>query len=108
MRLGLDDPDSPYLRDDPYWLVRFVFMMGQHFTAMPPFHFQKELDGTLVDTYQTQRRPVAIYCEGVKWLNWALQMLEGDRTEFLGLAVPPLPTWASAPGTLDSRTRSLV
>ncbi|MFE6172423.1 ACP S-malonyltransferase [Streptomyces sp. NPDC056464] len=89
--LGLDDPDSPYLRDDPYWLIRFVFMMGQHFTAMPPFHFQKELDGTLVDTYQTQRRPVAIYCEGIKWLNWALQMLEGARTEFLGLAVPPLP-----------------
>jgi malonyl CoA-acyl carrier protein transacylase len=89
--LGLDDPESPYLRDDPYWLIRFVFMMGQHFTAMPPFHFQKELDGTLVDTYQTQRRPVAIYCEGIKWLNWALQMLEGRRTEFLGLAVPPLP-----------------
>ena len=111
--LGLDDPDSPYLRDDPYWLVRFVFMMGQHFTAMPPFHFQKELDGTLVDTYQTQRRPVAIYCEGVKWLNWALQMLEGDRTEFLGLAVPPLPTWPSDvrtddSRTPDSRTRSLV
>ncbi|MFD4876535.1 ACP S-malonyltransferase [Streptomyces sp. NPDC058420] len=89
--LGLDDPDSPYLRDDPYWLVRFVFMMGQHFTAMPPFHFQQELDGSLVDTYQTQRRPVAIYCEGIKWLNWALQMLEGNRTEFLGLTVPPLP-----------------
>ncbi|WP_329456497.1 ACP S-malonyltransferase [Streptomyces sp. NBC_01497] len=89
--LGLDDPDSPFLKDDPYWLVRFVFMMGQHFTAMPPFHFQKELDGTLTDTYQAQRRPVAIYCEGVKWLNWALQMLQGTRTEFLGLAVPPLP-----------------
>ncbi|WP_449486190.1 ACP S-malonyltransferase [Streptomyces avidinii] len=88
--LGLDDPDSAYLRDDPNWLVRFVFMMGQHFTAMPPFHFQKELDGTLMDTYQTQRRPVAIYCEGIKWLNWALEMLEGTRTEFLGLQVPPL------------------
>ncbi|WP_330301354.1 ACP S-malonyltransferase [Streptomyces sp. NBC_00503] len=87
--LGLDDPDSAYLRDDPYWLVRFVFVMGQHFTAMPPFHFQKELDGTLMDTYQTQRRPVAIYCEGIKWLNWALEMLEGTRTEFLGLEVPP-------------------
>ncbi|MEV6739396.1 ACP S-malonyltransferase [Streptomyces sp. NPDC051104] len=89
--LGLDDPGSAYLRDDPYWLVRFVFMMGQHFTAMPPFHFQQELDGTLMDTYQTQRRPVAIYCEGIKWLNWALQMLEGTRTEFLGLEVPRLP-----------------
>jgi malonyl CoA-acyl carrier protein transacylase len=89
--LGLDNPRSPYLRDDPYWLIRFVFMMGQHFTAMPPFHFQKELDGTLVDTYQAQRRPVATYCEGIKWLNWALQMLDGSRTEFLGLAVPALP-----------------
>ncbi|MGH4033407.1 ACP S-malonyltransferase [Actinomycetota bacterium Odt1-20B] len=89
--LGLDDPDSPFLRDDPYWIVRFVFMMGQHFTAMPPFHFQAELDGTLPDSWQTQRRPVAIYCEGIKWLNWALEMLEGKRTEFLGLPVPPLP-----------------
>ncbi|MCX4545542.1 ACP S-malonyltransferase [Streptomyces sp. NBC_01565] len=88
---GLDDPESPHVKDDPYWLVRFVFMMGTHFTAMPPFHFQSELDGTLTDTYQTQRRPVAIYCEGIKWLNWALEMLEGEREEFLGLPVPPLP-----------------
>jgi hypothetical protein len=84
---GLDDPDSPYLRDDPFWLIRFVFMMGTHFTAMPPFHFQSELDGTLTDNHQTQRRPVAIYCEGIKWLNWALEMLEGTRTEFLGVQV---------------------
>ncbi|MFJ8041771.1 ACP S-malonyltransferase [Kitasatospora sp. NPDC096147] len=90
----LDDPDSAYLREDPYWLIRFVFLMGTHFTAMPPFHFQAELDGTLTDGYQTQRRPVAIYCEGVKWLNWALEMLEGRRKDFLGLAVPPLPWFA--------------
>lgn len=89
--LQLDNPRAAFAKQDPYWLIRFVFMMGQHFTAMPPFHFQKELDGTLMDTYQDQRRPVAIYCEGVKWLNWALQMLEGARTEFLGIAVPPLP-----------------
>ncbi|MFE0801593.1 ACP S-malonyltransferase [Streptomyces sp. NPDC058812] len=89
--LRLDDPESAYLRDDPYWLIRFVFTMGQHFTAMPPFHFQMELDGTVMDTYQTQRRPVAIYCEGIKWLNWALQMLDGSRREFLGLEVPPVP-----------------
>jgi hypothetical protein len=88
---GLDDPDSAYLRDDPFWLIRFVFMMGTHFTAMPPFHFHSELDGTLTDTYQSQRRPVAIYCEGIKWLNWALEMLAGTRTEFLGIQVPPLP-----------------
>jgi hypothetical protein len=89
--LGLDDPGSAYLADDPYWLVRFVFMMGTHFTAMPPFHFQAELDGTLTDTYQVQRRPVAIYCEGIKWLNWAVEILEGKRTSFLGLPIPPLP-----------------
>jgi malonyl CoA-acyl carrier protein transacylase len=88
---GLDDPDSAYCRDDPYWLIRFVFIMGTHFTAMPPFHFQPELDGTLIDNFQVQRRPVAIYCEGVKWLNWALEMLDGRRTEFLGLPVPPPP-----------------
>jgi hypothetical protein len=82
---GLDDPDSKYLRDDPYWLVRLVFIMGTHFTAMPPFHIQSELDGTVVDSYHTQRRPVAIYCEGIKWLNWALEMLEGRRKEFLGV-----------------------
>ncbi|GAA2150656.1 ACP S-malonyltransferase [Kitasatospora kazusensis] len=94
---GLDDPKSRYLEDDPYWLIRFVFMMGTHFTAMPPFHFQAELDGTLTDTYRTQRRPVAIYCEGVKWLNWALELLEGKRTEFLGLPVPALPHLAQVP-----------
>ncbi|HEX5406794.1 MAG TPA: hypothetical protein VFX16_31350 [Pseudonocardiaceae bacterium] len=87
----LDDQESHYLKDDPYWLIRFVFMMGTHFTAMPPFHFQAELDGTLTDSYRAQRRPVAIYCEGIKWLNWALAMLEGRRTQFLGIEVPPLP-----------------
>jgi hypothetical protein len=91
---GLNDPECAYLRDDPYWLIRFVFVMGTHFAAMPPFHFHAELGGTLIDNYQAQRRPVAIYCEGVKWLNWALEMLEGRRTEFLGLAVPPLPSSA--------------
>ncbi|GAB4084830.1 ACP S-malonyltransferase [Myceligenerans cantabricum] len=89
--LGLDDPEAPYLTDDPYWLVRFVFMMGTHFTAMPPFHFQAELDGTLTDSHHVQRRPVAIYCEGVKWLNWAVEILEGERTSFLGIPVPAMP-----------------
>jgi hypothetical protein len=85
-----DDPESRQLKD-PYWIIRFVFLMGTHFAAMPPFHFQSELDGTLTDTYQAQRRPVAIYCEGIKWLNWALEMLTGERTEFLGVPVPALP-----------------
>ncbi|WP_322044533.1 hypothetical protein [Paraburkholderia sp. J67] len=102
---ALENPDSPYLQDDPYWLIRFVFVMGTHFAAMPPFHFQTERDGTLNDTWQTQRRPIAIYCEGVKWLNWALDMLEGRRTEFLGVHVPalpyPLPVADAAPRTQE-------
>ena len=87
----LDDPASLHSQDDPYWLVRFVFLMGTHFAAMPPFHFQSELDGRVVDTAFAQRRPVAIYCEGVKWLNWALELLDGTRTEFLGVPCPALP-----------------
>ncbi|GAA1854431.1 hypothetical protein [Myceligenerans crystallogenes] len=87
---GTPDGTSPVPAEDPYWLVRFVFMMGTHFTAMPPFHFQAELDGTMVDTYDVQRRPVAIYCEGVKWLNWAADLLEGRRTSFLGVPAPRL------------------
>ena len=93
---GLDDPRCRQLQEDPHWLIRFAFVMGSHFTAMPPFHFHAELDGTLTDTPQVQRRPVAIYCEGIKWLNWALEMLEGTRTEFLGLPVPPPPHAARA------------
>ncbi|MDQ1304602.1 MAG: hypothetical protein QG671_429 [Actinomycetota bacterium] len=85
----LDNPNAAQHRDDPYWLTRFVFTMGTHFTAMPPFHFLSEVDGTLTDTPLTQRRPIAIYAEGIKWLNWALEMLEGTRTEFLGLPVYP-------------------
>lgn len=92
----LDSPGSPHLRDDPHWLLRFVFTMGTHFTAMPPFHFTSEVEGTLVDTPEVQRRPVAIYCEGVKWLNWALQMWEGTRPSFLGLPVDPASTRAGA------------
>lgn len=93
----LDDPHSQSLADDPYWLVRFVFVMGTHFAAMPPFHFQTGLDGSLTDTCDAQRRPVAIYCQGIKWLNWAMDMLEGNRTEFLGIAVPRLPHLIDGP-----------
>ncbi|GAA3600113.1 ACP S-malonyltransferase [Kineosporia mesophila] len=88
---GLDRPGSSYLREDPHWLVRFVFMMGTHFTAMPPFHFSSEPDGSLSDSPQSQRRPVAIYGEGVQWLNWALELLEGTRTQFLGVCPAALP-----------------
>ncbi|MEV4422827.1 ACP S-malonyltransferase [Patulibacter sp. NPDC049589] len=85
----LDDPNAAQHRDDPHWLTRFVFTMGTHFAAMPPFHFLAEVDGSLTDTPLTQRRPVAIYAEGIKWLNWSLEMLEGTRLEFLGLPVVP-------------------
>ena len=84
----VDNPNSPPIAEDPHWLVRFVFIMGTHFTAMPPFHFQTELGGALIDSLLVQRRPVAIFCEGIRWLNWALQMLEGTRHSFLGIEVP--------------------
>lgn len=76
-----------YGLDDPNWITRFVFIMGTHFAAMPPFHFASEIDGNLIDSPEVQRRPLAIYAEGIKWLNWALEMLEGTRTEFLGVPV---------------------
>ena len=72
---------------DPHWLIRFVFMMGTHFMAMPPFHFRKEPDGSLIDRPETQRRPLAIYAEGVIWLNLALSMLKGKAVEFHGVHV---------------------
>ena len=81
----LDNPVSEVNKNDPYWLIRFVFIMGAHFTAMPPFHFHENEDGTLIDSYQYQRRPVAIYAEGIKWLNLALKILEGKTTEFYGI-----------------------
>jgi hypothetical protein len=30
---------------------------------------------------------VALYAEGIKWLNWAVEMLEGKKTEFHGVQV---------------------
>ncbi|KAL7940032.1 hypothetical protein V8C42DRAFT_42164 [Trichoderma barbatum] len=84
----MDNPNSARIAEDPHWLVRFVFIMGTHFMAMPPFHFQTEFGGALIDSLLVQRRPVAIFCEGIRWLNWALQMLEGTRHSFLGIQVP--------------------
>jgi predicted MPP superfamily phosphohydrolase len=93
-------------QDDPYWLIRFIFIMGTHFTAMPSFHFQAEIDGTLVDTYDIQKRPVAIYCEGIKWLNLALEFAEGKRTEFLGVKAPSLPYLLNS--KLSSKNNSFI
>jgi hypothetical protein len=84
----LYNPNSDMNKNDPNWIVRFAFVMGAHFAAMPPFHFHKNEDGIMVDSYTHQRRPVAIYAEGIKWLNLALRMLEGRTTTFYGVSVP--------------------
>lgn len=84
----LDNPDSDINQNDPNWLVRFAFLMGTHFTAMPPFHFNRGNDGVLIDDAQHQRRPLAIYAEGIKWLNLTLDMLEGKIDQFYGISVP--------------------
>lgn len=86
---GVSDP--AFLRNDPYWLVRFAFIMGVHFAAMPPFHFTKEHDGHVRDEYDSQKRAVAVYCEGIKWLNIALDMLTGKQEELHGIPVSALP-----------------
>jgi len=76
------------LRQDPYWLIRFAFVMGTHFAAMSPFHFHKNEQGVLMDNYICQKRPISIYCEGVKWLNHALRMLNKELDTFYGVTVP--------------------
>lgn len=84
----LDNPESDMNKNDPNWIIRFAFVMGTHFTAMPPFHFHSNEDGGMVDSYIHQRRPVAIYAEGIKWLNLTLRMLEGRTSKFYGVSVP--------------------
>ncbi|MFT6986063.1 MAG: hypothetical protein ACJAT7_001884 [Psychromonas sp.] len=84
----LDNPESEMIKNDPNWIIRFAFVMGTHFTAMPPFHFHKNEDGTMIDSYEDQRRPVAIYAEGIKWLNLSMRMLEGRTSTFYGVSVP--------------------
>lgn len=83
----LDNFNSDINQNDPNWLVRFVFLMGTHFMAMPPFHFSKNQDSVLVDDAYHQRRPLAIYAEGIKWLNLALDMLKGKVENFYGFPV---------------------
>ncbi len=84
----LENPESDMNKNDPNWIIRFAFVMGTHFTAMPPFHFHKNKDGIVTDSYMDQRRPVAIYVEGIKWLNLTLRMLEGTTSTFYGVSVP--------------------
>ncbi|WP_414562202.1 MULTISPECIES: hypothetical protein [unclassified Anabaena] len=84
---NLDNPDSDINRHDPNWLIRFVFLMGTHFMAMPPFHFSKGKDGVLIDDAHNQSRPLAIYAEGIKWLNLTLDLLEERIDKFHGIPV---------------------
>jgi hypothetical protein len=79
-----------FLRDDPNWLLRFTFMMGSHFAAMPPFHFKRNSLGEVPEDVEAQKRAIAIYCEGVKWLNRAHDMITGDRMDLYGVPLQPL------------------
>lgn len=88
MERGWGVHTNSYLKDDPYWIIRFVFIMGTHFAAMPPFHFKKELDGSVQDELLVQKRAVAIYCEGVKWLNLSYLMMNGKVPSLFGINVP--------------------
>jgi hypothetical protein len=62
---------------DPHWLLRFVFLMGTHFCAMVPFHVEQEIDGSVIDDWRRQQRPIAVYCQGLRWLNEAVAAAEG-------------------------------
>lgn len=86
----LDCHDSDVNQNDINWLIRFVFLTGTHFMAMPPFHFSKREDGILIDDAHNQSRPLAIYAEGIQWLNLALNLLQGKIDEFYGFSVPNL------------------
>jgi hypothetical protein len=81
---------SKFLEYDPYWLIRFMFLMGTHFSAMLPFQLDKDFRNNLNDSYDSQKRVVAIYCEGVKWLNIAYEMLTGEIKEYYGFSLPKI------------------
>jgi hypothetical protein len=85
MAYEFSDPNSNHVEKDPEWLVRFVFLMGTHFMAMPPFHFKTEEDGTYIDDAKEQKRALAIYCEGLRWLNWAIDILDGKEDIVCGV-----------------------
>lgn len=98
----LDNPDSDVNQNDPNWLIRFVFLMGSHFAAMPPYHFSKNNDGDLIDNAHHQKRPLAIYVEGINWLNLTLDMLEGKIDEFHGIPVPNFQIFNHEPATVKA------
>lgn len=85
MEEGWNVNNSDFLKEDPYWLIRFVFIIGTHFAAMTTFQVERDRMGTVKDDIETQKKVVAIYCEGVKWLNLAYQMLNKEIKEFHGI-----------------------
>lgn len=85
---GVDD--ESFKRDDPNWVLRFAFMMGTHFAAMPPFHFTRDESGEVPESHEAQKRAVAIYCEGIKWLTMARDIIQGGRKELFGVPVGEL------------------
>lgn len=77
MEKGFGEGQNSLLDADPHWAVRFVFLMGTHMCAMLPFHLQKTTNGEVVDDWRRQTRAIALYCEGIVWLNRAAAMLRG-------------------------------
>lgn len=84
-----------FAREDPYWLVRFVFLMGTHFCALVPFHFDRKFDERVIDDPRPHRRPRALYCDGITWLKRTIAMLEGAESSFAGVPFPEVPSWTS-------------
>lgn len=89
METGFDGQGTSLMDADPHWVIRFVFLMGTRMCAMLPFHLQKAATGHVEDNWQQQARPIALYCEGIVWLNRALQMLRGQ--------IPATPEMAAMP-----------
>lgn len=85
---GVDS--EAFKQDDPNWVLRFAFTMGTHFAAMPPFHFTRDESGLAPESYEAQKRAVAIYCEGIKWLTLARDIVRGSRSELFGVPVGDL------------------
>ncbi len=104
----LNNLSGMFWRNDPYWTIRFAFLMGTHFMAMPPFHFSRGEDGQLADNAQAQKRPLAIYAEGIKWLNLALGMLRGDVHELFGFEVPDVSVPVRYPVQAERRHLELT
>lgn len=62
---------------DADWEARFAFLMGTHFCAMVPFHFALDDRRAISGGPSAQPRPLALFCEGLAWLNATLDVLDG-------------------------------